>query len=85
MIIASNGDRVVAASIEPIPTNPKIAAGASPACPLSLNDVPMMQPSDAPRNNVGVNTPPTAPDPTVAVVATSFAANKSNRNNIGLG
>ena len=45
-------------------------SGASPAC---CNSMPRMLPSPAPRNNVGVITPPTAPDPTVMTVASSLA------------
>ena len=42
-----------------------------------------MLPTAAPRNSVGVNTPPTVPDPTLASVATNFASNSTARNTSG--
>src|ERR1035441_6384768 len=60
MIIASNGERVVAASILPIPTSANAATGKSSPAPNCCSDRANVAPNPAPRKSVGVNTPPTA-------------------------
>ena len=80
MIIASNGERVVADSMLPMPTTAKAAIGRSSPAPSCCSDRANVAPSPAPRNSVGVNTPPTAPEPTVASVATSFATTSPASN-----
>ena len=80
MIIASNGERVVADSMLPMPTTAKAAIGRSSPAPNCCSDRANVAPNPAPRNSVGVNTPPTAPEPTVASVATSFATTSPASN-----
>ena len=84
MIIASNGDLVVPASMAPIPTSANAPAGSPGAPPSRCSATPNKAPAPAPRNNVGVNTPPTVPAPTVATVASSLARNTPPNSGSGL-
>ena len=72
--MASNGERVVADNMLPIPTTAKAATGKSSPAPNCCSTSANVAPMPAPRNKVGVNTPPTAPEPTVTSVATSLAS-----------
>jgi hypothetical protein len=64
----------------PIPTTANTATGSSSPPPSCCNDNAKVAPTPAPKNSVGVNTPPTAPQPTVAKVAASLAMNNPTRN-----
>jgi hypothetical protein len=53
MIIARNGDRVVAASTLAMPTKAKELVGNPGATPISCKPAPNNPPKLAPRNSVG--------------------------------
>ena len=74
MMTAMTGARLAADKNAPMPTNAKARGSWAAAGQTACTAVPNKYPALAPMNSEGVNTPPGAPDPNDAIVASHLHA-----------
>ena len=74
MMTAMTGARLAADRNAPMPTNAKARGSWAAAGQTACTAVPNIYPALAPMNSDGVNTPPGAPDPNDAIVASHLHA-----------
>ena len=74
MITAITGAWLAAERNAPMPTSANAPGFAAPAGQIACTPVPKRKPALAPMNSDGVNTPPGAPEPNDAAVASHLHA-----------